>query len=151
MTPGQRRDVVLMLLRGEESAQALSRRYGISDVTLYRWRDEFLAGGEAALANGRGKADGHARQIPELEKALAERDRVIGELTIANRILKKRRGDCCECGVAQGGEGRSEGAAWDASDEGAQGAGSGSIAVVRRAGAGGGASQARSEGEGGSA
>jgi len=92
MTPAQRRDVVLMVLRGEESAQALSRRYGISDVTVYRWRDEFLAGGEAALANGRGKADGQVRQIRELEKALAERDRVIGELTIANRILKKTAG-----------------------------------------------------------
>ena len=44
---------------------------------------------EAALANGRGKADPRDRRIADLRKQLFERDRVIGELTIANRILKK--------------------------------------------------------------
>ena len=33
-----------------------------------------------------------ARQIAELKKQLGERDEVIGELTIANRILKKNGG-----------------------------------------------------------
>ena len=43
-----RREVVLLLLRREEPAAVLARRYGISEQTLYRWRDEFLAAGEAA-------------------------------------------------------------------------------------------------------
>ena len=87
LTAEQRRDVVLMLLRREEPAGALARRFGISEGALYRWRDEFLQGGTAALSNG--KTDSQAGRIHELERALAERDRVIGELTIANRILKK--------------------------------------------------------------
>ena len=86
----ERADVVLALLRQEEPATVLARRYGISDVTLYRWRDEFLQGGQAALANGKtGKGDGRSRQIQELQSQLAERERIIGELTIANRVLKK--------------------------------------------------------------
>ena len=87
LTAEQRRDVVLMLLRREEPAGALARRFGISEGALYRWRDEFLQGGTAALTSG--TTDGRAGRIHELERALAERDRVIGELTIANRILKK--------------------------------------------------------------
>ena len=85
----ERREVVLSLLRREEPARVLARRYGISENTLYRWRDEFMAGGEAALANGNGKADPRDRQIAELKKQLGQRYKVIGELTIANRILKK--------------------------------------------------------------
>ena len=89
LTPPQRRDVVLALLRREEPAGKLARRNGVSEQTLYRWRDEFLAGGEAALASGKGGADPRDREIRELKKEVEGRDQVIGELTIANRILKK--------------------------------------------------------------
>ena len=75
----QRREVVLMLLRREEPAAKLARRFGVSEQTLYRWRDEFLAGGEAALANGRGGADPRDREIRELKKEVEGRDQVIGE------------------------------------------------------------------------
>jgi transposase len=87
-----RREAVLSLLRREEAAAVIARRYGISEQTLYRWRDEFLAGGEAALSNGKGKADPQQRQVAELERQIEKRDQVIGELTIANRILKKLSG-----------------------------------------------------------
>ena len=89
LTAAQRREVVLLLLRREEPAGKLARRYGISEQTLYRWRDEFLAGGEAALASGKGGADSRDREIKELKKEVERRDQVIGELTIANRVLKK--------------------------------------------------------------
>ena len=49
----QRREAVLALLRKEEAAAAIARRHGVSEPTLYRWRDDFLAGGEAALTNVR--------------------------------------------------------------------------------------------------
>lgn len=52
VTASQRRDAVLALLRREEPAAALARRYAVSEPTLYRWRDEFLSAGEAALALG---------------------------------------------------------------------------------------------------
>jgi len=55
---------------------------------LFRWRDEFLQDGVAAL-NGRGCGAGKQRERKCYEVQLAERDRVIGELTVANCILKK--------------------------------------------------------------
>jgi transposase-like protein len=84
-----RREAVLALLRREEAGKVLARRYGISEQTLYRWRDEFLAGGESALGSGQGGSDARDRQIADLKREVARRDQVIGELTIANRILKK--------------------------------------------------------------
>ena len=85
----EQREVVLMMLRREEPVAVLARRYGVSESALYRWRDLFLQGGEAALGHGKGGSDPQSRQFQELRRDVAERDRVIGELTIANRILKK--------------------------------------------------------------
>ena len=87
-----RREVLLLLLRREEPAAVLARRYGISEQTLYRWRDEFLAAGEAALTQAKSGTDPRNRQVEELKRELAQRDQVIGELTIANRLLKKSSG-----------------------------------------------------------
>jgi transposase len=92
LSVAQRRDAVLALLRREESAEALARRWGVSEPTLYRWRDEFLAAGEAALAHGKNGADARDRENRELRAELEERNLVIGELTVANRILKKLSG-----------------------------------------------------------
>jgi transposase-like protein len=86
----QRRDIVLMMLRREEPIATLARRYGVSETTLHRWREDSLAAGAAALSYGRGKqANAQAAEIARLKKDLARRDQVIGEITIANRILKK--------------------------------------------------------------
>ena len=85
----QRYEAVMALLRREEPVAAIARRHGICEATLYRLRDEFLAAGKEALGRGRGAAKKHQDRLVRMEKELAERDRVIGELTIANRILKK--------------------------------------------------------------
>jgi transposase-like protein len=85
----ERREAVLSLVRRDEPATVIARRYGISEQTLYRWRDDFPAGGEAALAAGRKGSGAETKRIRELKRDLAERDRVIGELTIANRVPKK--------------------------------------------------------------
>jgi transposase-like protein len=89
-----RREAVLCLIRREESAGVIARRLGVSEQTLYRWRDDFLAAGEAALASGGSKKGGDSRdrRIAELEAQIEKRDQVIGEYTIANRILKKLSG-----------------------------------------------------------
>ena len=89
LSGAQRREIVLALLRREEPAAQLARRWGIAEATLYRWRDAFIAGGEAALSgNGTGQANPE-RQMQQLRQELDQRDQVIGELTIANRVLKK--------------------------------------------------------------
>ena len=44
-----------MMLRREEPITVLARRYGVSETTLRRWREDFLQAGEAALSYGPGK------------------------------------------------------------------------------------------------
>jgi|SRR6516165_8615839 transposase len=89
----ERLAAVLSFLRREEPAAAIARRYGVAEASLYRWRDDFLAAGEAALAGGtRSGAGTRDRQVAEFERQIESRDQVIGELTIANRVLKKLSG-----------------------------------------------------------
>ena len=85
----KQQEAVLSLLRREEPAAQIARRYGVCEATLYRWRDDFLDGGKAGLGRPRGKGDPLVQENTQLRRDLAERDRVIGELTIANRVLKK--------------------------------------------------------------
>ncbi len=86
LSAAEKADVVLKFLRREDSAAKLARRYGISEQTLYRYRDQFLAAGMAGLSGNRDVE----KHIQQLQKAIEDREQVIGELTIANRILKKR-------------------------------------------------------------
>ena len=91
LSAAKKLEVVLRLLRREESASKLARRYGISEQSLYRYRDAFLDGGKQALEGGKLVSEG--QQVRQLKQELADRDQVIGELTIANRILKKSADD----------------------------------------------------------
>ena len=78
----QRVEVVLMMLRKEEPITTLARRYNVSENTLHRWREEFLDGGRAALADRRGKKKGEqTAEIARLKKELARRDQVIGDFS----------------------------------------------------------------------
>ncbi len=91
LTPEQRAQVVLRRLSKEEPAARIAHRAGISEQTLYRWRDASIRAGERAL-NGKGPEAEQTRALERLEAEIAERERVIGELTIANRLLKKLSG-----------------------------------------------------------
>jgi transposase len=84
----QRSNLILRLLSKEDTAANLAREAGISETTLYRWREEFLEGGKARL-KGKDPVSKANIEVEKLKRAIAKRDQVIGELTIANRILKK--------------------------------------------------------------
>ena len=66
----------------------LSKRHDVSETTLGRRREDFVATGVGGLTSGKRRNPGATARIERLEAAVAERDRVIGESTIANRILK---------------------------------------------------------------
>lgn len=90
LTIEERTELVLALLRKEEPVAALSRRYQVSEQTIYRWRDQFLAGGKEKLGKGDDAVSKESeKRIEKLERDLAKRAQIIGELTIANDILKK--------------------------------------------------------------
>ena len=89
LTSEERAEIVLALLRREEPMSVLSKRHGVSETTLGRWRDDFIASGTLGLGSGKRRRPSELHHLARLEADVAERDRVIGELTIANRILKK--------------------------------------------------------------
>ena len=91
LSPEQRAQLVLRLLSKEEPAAQIARRAGISEQTLYRWRDDFISAGKHAM-NGRGAQAEHVKAVERLTGEVAERDQVIGEPTIANRVLRKLSG-----------------------------------------------------------
>ena len=67
LSVAKRREAVLALLRREEPGAQLARRYGVSEPTLFRWRDEFLSAGEAAQSR-----KSHVRLRAELAEARGE-------------------------------------------------------------------------------
>jgi transposase-like protein len=73
-------EVVLRILRGESLA-ALSRELGVTAATLAQWRDQFLAGGQAAV---------RSRPTDARDEDLARLRAKIGELTMAHELLRER-------------------------------------------------------------
>jgi transposase-like protein len=73
-------DVVLRLLRGE-TLDALSREQGITAATLAHWRDQFLAGDQAAV---------RSRPSNARDEDLGRLRAKIGELTMENELLRER-------------------------------------------------------------
>ena len=84
--------VVLALLLKKEPPAQIARRHRISAQTLCHWREEFIAGGKAQLAAQEGSPSAFAKAASKLQREIETRDQVIGELTIANRLLKKLSG-----------------------------------------------------------
>ena len=85
LTAQQRTELVLRLLSKEESAAQIARRAGLSEQTLYRWREELIGAGKQAM-HGRGALNEHAKAVERLSAEVTKRDQVIGELTVANRV-----------------------------------------------------------------
>lgn len=85
----QRPELVLAVLRGTEKLEVLARRHQVSSNTLRQWRDKFLAGGRDRLT-GHGDVAAAQAENQRLRKELAEREMIIGELTVANRFLQKK-------------------------------------------------------------
>ena len=71
---------VLRLLRGED-LELLSRELGITAATLSSWRDDFLAGGQAALKS---------RPTDDRDDEIARLRSKVGELTMDNELLLQR-------------------------------------------------------------
>ena len=71
---------VLRLLRGED-LELVSRELGVTAATISRWRDDFLAGGEAALASR--PKDAQEVQSEQLKAKL-------GEVLLERELLQRK-------------------------------------------------------------
>ena len=86
--PDKKYEAVMEVLSRHEPLSVIAHRYGMSEQSLRNAKDQFLAGAKDALQSK--SSNEHKREIEKLSREVAERDRVIGEITIANRILKKK-------------------------------------------------------------
>ena len=80
MSRQRKRKTVLRLLRGED-LELVSRELGVTAATLSGWRDDFLAGGEAALASR--PKDGRDIQSEQLKAKL-------GEVLLERELLQRK-------------------------------------------------------------
>jgi transposase len=71
---------VLRLLRGED-LELVSRELRVTAATLSEWRDDFLAGGQAALKS---------RPTDDRDDEIARLRSKVGELTMDNELLLQR-------------------------------------------------------------
>lgn len=70
-------EVIVRLLRGE-SLDSLARELGVTAATLAGWREQFLAGGHAALKS---------RPADERDEEIHRLRAKVGEITMANELL----------------------------------------------------------------
>lgn len=75
-------EAVVRLLRGED-LETLSRALGVTAATLSGWREEFLAGGTAALKSRQDADDPRHEESTRLKAK-------IGDLTMANELLEAK-------------------------------------------------------------
>ncbi len=80
--PQEKARIVLEFLNTSTSAAELCRKHNISPATFQDWKDKFMAGGKQALAGRGDVAKIHTKEVENLK-------RIIGEITVANDILKK--------------------------------------------------------------
>ena len=79
---------VIEVLRGEKSVAQICRERGIKDSLLYKWKQQFEERAGSIFADQR--QSGNAIDSAKDEK-IAELERIIGQLTVENTILKKAK------------------------------------------------------------
>ncbi len=80
--------IVLSVLGGECSMAEAARRHGISETSIGKWREQFLAGGKAGLAQGGGAVKPTGREARLVEE-VDELTRALGEAHVELRALKR--------------------------------------------------------------
>ena len=75
--------IVMEVLSNSSTIAEICRKYNVASSAIYKWRDQFIVGGTAAMEHGRSTAE------QSLMKEIDDLKGIIGELTIANETLKK--------------------------------------------------------------
>lgn len=79
--------IVVSILRGEVTIAEAARREGVSQTSIAKWRDRFLAGGQAALVAGdHGSSSRETRLTAEVEELTS----ALGEAHMELRVWRKK-------------------------------------------------------------
>jgi transposase-like protein len=82
-SPQFKQTVVEALLAGVKRPGQICREQGIDFSTLRKWRAQYTPQGVAAWTAAAGKT------APTAEGKIAELERIVGQLTVENMVLKK--------------------------------------------------------------
>lgn len=82
-SPEFKQRVVEELLAGAKRPGQLCREHGVDFSTLRKWREQYAQQGVAAW-NGPG-----LKAVTAQEDKIAELERIVGQLTVENMVLKK--------------------------------------------------------------
>ncbi len=77
-------ETVLEVLKGEKPMAQICRERAVTDSLVYKWRGEFV---EKAAGVFEGKIT--SSQSSESNERIAELERLVGQLTMENALLKK--------------------------------------------------------------
>ena len=92
LDPEKKFEAVMEVLAKQEPLSVIARRYSMSEQTLRNAKDRFLSGAKDALQSKKERE--HKNELDRLKKEISQRDQIIGEYTIVNRILKKKVDGC---------------------------------------------------------
>ena len=81
--------IVLDGLRGEDSIAELCRKEGIAQSLYYVWSKEFMEAGKRRLAGDTARA-ATSDEVKDLRRESRELKECVADLTLENRLLKKR-------------------------------------------------------------
>jgi len=84
--------IVLEMVKGEESIAAICARHGVSATQVYRWQEQFLAGGRDAMSDKRrrGSLDPIADENRRLKELVGQQALIIEAQKKLNGVLPRR-------------------------------------------------------------
>lgn len=77
--------LVLEALKEERSRLEIAREHDLTKSLLYKWEQAFLAKGATVFTT----TEKQQVELAEREAQIADLERIVGQLTLENRILKK--------------------------------------------------------------
>ena len=84
-SPEFKAKVALAAIRGDETLNELSKRFGVNANLIVKWKKQLLEQSAEVFASGRGLAPDRETEIKELQAK-------IGEITMVNDFLSKALG-----------------------------------------------------------
>ncbi len=86
VAPEKKIRIVLAVVAGEVSVAEASRKEGVSEASIHKWKSEFLEAGRQALTARR---SGSSSREAQLEAEVADLTQALGEAAVELRVWKK--------------------------------------------------------------
>ncbi len=80
--------IVLSVLSGECTGAEAARRHGISETSIGKWKEQFLAGGRGGLEHGASSVKPTGREARMTEE-IDDLTRALGEAHVELRAIKR--------------------------------------------------------------